>query len=215
MLSKELSELRKNYTLQSLDLTDVDLNPVRQFELWLDQALNSNLPEANAMVLATAGSSGQPRARVVLLKGVVERGFVFYTNYKSRKGLDLSHNPRAGLCFNWLELERQVRIDGKVEKVSEEESTAYFNSRPFESRIGALASHQSSVVRDRQQLETTFKHLYDEYEGKSVPKPWDWGGYVVIPEVIEFWQGRPGRLHDRIEFKKDHNNDWSISRLSP
>lgn len=214
MQTKEIAGLRKNYTLETLDRTDVDSDPLKQFKHWFDQAVKSEIPEPNAMILATAGSSGQPRARVVLLKGVDERGFIFYTNYESGKGRDLSQNPRASFCFNWLELERQVRIDGNVEKLPAEESSAYFNSRPFDSRIGALASHQSAVVGDREQLETTFRQLKAEYEGKEVPRPETWGGYVVKPELIEFWQGRPGRLHDRIEYTTE-NRSWTIRRLSP
>ncbi|MCH8556409.1 MAG: pyridoxamine 5'-phosphate oxidase [Balneolia bacterium] len=214
MQTKEIAGLRKNYTLETLDRTDVDSNPVQQFKYWFEQAVKSEIPEPNAMVLATASSSGQPRARVVLLKGVDERGFLFYTNYGSNKGKELGENPKASLCFNWLELERQVRIDGRVEKLPASESDAYFNSRPFESRIGALASHQSAVVGDRQQLETTYEQLLKEYEGKDVPRPESWGGYLVIPELIEFWQGRPGRLHDRIEYKLE-GQQWTIRRLSP
>lgn len=214
MQTKEIAGLRKNYTLETLDRTDVDTNPVKQFKHWFEQAVKSEIPEPNAMVLATAANGGQPRARVVLLKGVDERGFLFYTNYSSNKGKELGENPKASLCFNWLELERQVRIDGRVEKLPASESDAYFNSRPFESRIGALASHQSAVVGDRQQLETTYDQLLKEYEGKDVPRPELWGGYLVIPELIEFWQGRPGRLHDRIEYRLE-GQQWTIRRLSP
>lgn len=215
MKQEDIAGLRRNYTSQQLDVNDVKDDPVAQFKAWFEQALNAGLTEPNAMVLSTADRNGQPHGRVVLLKGVDERGFIFYTNYKSRKGAQLEQNPLASLCFNWLELERQVRIDGKVEKLSDEESRAYFDSRPFESRIGALASRQSSVVRDRQQLETTFEQFRQEYEGKRVPKPEDWGGFVVRPVRIEFWQGRPGRLHDRIEYESAGTQEWQIRRLAP
>lgn len=214
-LSAEIADLRKNYTLQSLDISDVLADPLRQFKRWFDEALSSNLPEPNAMVLATADSTGQPSARVVLLKGLDERGFVFYTNYGSRKGQHLSGNPKASLCFNWLELERQVRIEGIAERVPDAESDAYFQSRPFESRIGALASQQSTRAESRAQLEETYAKLLKQFGDKPVPRPENWGGYVVRPQLIEFWQGRPGRLHDRIEYRKTEERSWSLARLSP
>ncbi|MCH8569128.1 MAG: pyridoxamine 5'-phosphate oxidase [Balneolales bacterium] len=210
-----IADLRKNYTKESLDLADTDPDPITQFKKWFAQALDSNLPEPNAMALATAASNMQPSVRIVLLKGVDERGFIFYTNYGSRKGIDLAQNKRAGICFNWLELERQIRIEGSCEKLPGAESDQYFASRPFESRIGALASHQSSVVRDRQQLQTQFDQLKSEYEGKEVPRPENWGGYLVKPLRLEFWQGRPGRLHDRIEYNLNDNGVWERRRLSP
>ncbi len=215
MQQDEIAGLRRNYTREKLDIADTEPDPVIQFKKWFEQALKSGIPEPNAMILSTAGTGGQPRGRVVLLKGVDDRGFIFYSNYSSRKGEELQQNPRASLCFNWLELERQVRIDGTAEKVPEDESKAYFDSRPFESRIGALASQQSSVVRDRNQLETTFEQLRKEYEGKNVPKPRDWGGYVVRPSRIEFWQGRPGRMHDRIEYDRSDDGLWQKCRLAP
>lgn len=221
MKSSEIAALRQNYTKESLDYSDVEASPMKQFEKWFEQARSSEIPEPNAMTLATAGYNRQPRARVVLLKGIDERGFIFYTNYESRKAIDIAANDKVSLCFNWLQLERQICIDGIARKVPEEESTEYFNSRPFESRIGALVSHQSSVIGGRQQLETAFKQLKEEYENKPVPKPEYWGGYVVKPERIEFWQGRPGRLHDRIEYTRNTDETisdeaaWTLRRLSP
>ncbi|AXJ01140.1 Pyridoxamine 5'-phosphate oxidase [Cyclonatronum proteinivorum] len=214
-LSQSIADLRKNYTLQSLDIEDADKDPFKQFKHWFDEALKAEIPEPNAMVLATAAQDGQPSARVVLLKGFDERGFIFYTNYSSRKGKQLAENPLASLCFNWLELERQVRIEGRAERLSQEESDAYFQSRPFESRIGALASAQSSEVSGRAALEQRFATLVDEFSGKAVPKPDHWGGYVLAPQLIEFWQGRPGRLHDRIEYNKQEDGSWLNRRLCP
>lgn len=211
----EIADLRKNYTLQSLDQADVQPNPIAQFQHWFKEALSATLPEPNAMVLATVDASGQPSARVVLLKGLDARGFIFYTNYESRKGQQLAANPKASLCFNWLELERQVRIEGIAEQVPAEESDAYFQSRPFESRIGALASQQSTPVHSREELEQTYTRLLKQFENKPVVRPENWGGYVLRPKRVEFWQGRPGRLHDRIEYERDSKNNWSIRRLSP
>lgn len=222
MKSSDIAALRRNYSKESLDYTDVEAHPITQFNKWFEQAVSSELPEPNAMILATADYNRQPHARTVLLKGVDERGFIFYTNYESRKALDIAANDKVSLCFNWLQLERQITIDGVARKVPEEESLAYFNSRPAESRLGALVSHQSSVIGGRQQLETAFKQLKEEYENKSIPKPEYWGGYVVKPSRIEFWQGRPGRLHDRIEYTKTkeetgkaEETGWTIRRLSP
>lgn len=216
MKSSEIAALRQNYSKESLDDSDVDASPMAQFQKWFEQAVSSEIPEPNAMTLATAGHNRQPHARVVLLKGIDERGFIFYSNYESRKGLDIAANDKVSLCFNWLELERQVTIDGVARKVPEEESVEYFNSRPYESRIGALTSHQSSVISGRAELESVFRQLKEEYEGKPVPKPDYWGGYVVKPSRIEFWQGRPGRLHDRIEYTQTSEDAaWVIRRLSP
>lgn len=211
----KIADLRKNYSLQSLDQSDVHPDPLQQFQQWFKEALKGTLPEPNAMVLATVDEAGQPSARVVLLKGIDARGFIFYTNYESRKGRHLAVNPKASLCFNWLELERQVRIEGIAEQVPAEESDTYFQSRPFESRIGALASEQSSPVDSREALEATYSCLLKEYENKPVARPENWGGYVLRPHRIEFWQGRPGRLHDRIEYQRDAENNWAIRRLSP
>ncbi|WOD20725.1 pyridoxamine 5'-phosphate oxidase [Paraburkholderia kirstenboschensis] len=210
-----LAELRKNYSLGSLDVGDVDRNPFRQFDVWFQQAVDAKLPEPNTMTLATVDSRGRPSARIVLIKGVDERGFVFFTNYESRKGRELATNPYASLLFYWIELERQVRIEGRVVKTSAEESDAYFVSRPVGSRIGAWASNQSQVIESRSQLETREREMRLQY-GDEPPRPPHWGGYRLVPEAIEFWQGRPSRLHDRLLYtRSNENSDWQISRLSP
>jgi pyridoxamine 5'-phosphate oxidase len=194
----------------------VDPNPIVQFENWFQQALAADLREPNAMTLATATPEGKPSARIVLLKEVSESGFVFYTNYMSRKGRDLEANPWAALIFYWADLERQVRIEGGVLRVPRSQSETYFQSRPKGSRLGAWASHQSQPVESRAQLEIRLKDLEARYTGRdSVPVPEFWGGYLVRPEVIEFWQGRPSRLHDRIEYRRKGESDWLIQRLSP
>lgn len=213
-MSISISDLRKDYKLLSLDIIDVDANPIKQFQFWFDQALNSDLLEPNAMTLATSTMQGRPSARKVLLKGLDERGFVFYTNYESRKGKEILENPHVALCFHWAELERQVRVEGIARKITREESEAYFNTRPYESRIGAIASNQSAEVASREELEVQYAKLLAHFEGQQVPMPDFWGGYVVDPNVVEFWQGRSGRMHDRLEYRKDKNY-WNITRLSP
>lgn len=209
-----VADLRKDYHLKGLREADAAPNPFGQFQIWFDQALAAQLPEPNAMTLATATKDGKPSARVVLLKGFDERGFVFYTNYQSQKGQELADNQQAALVFWWAELERQVRIEGRVDKVSAQESDEYFHSRPFNSRIGAWASDQSQVIENREVLELHWQELKTEYENQDVPRPSHWGGFRVSPTSIEFWQGRPSRLHDRLRYRLD-DGSWLIERLSP
>jgi pyridoxamine 5'-phosphate oxidase len=208
-----LADLRKNYSLGSLDIADVDPNPFRQFDTWFKQALDAQLPEPNTMTLATVDPRGRPSARIVLIKGVDERGFVFFTNYESRKGRELADNPHASLLFYWIELERQVRIEGAVVKTSDAESDAYFASRPAGSRIGAWASEQSKAIESRAVLEAREREFIAKY-ADNPPRPPHWGGYRLIPDAIEFWQGRPSRLHDRMLYTRS-GTDWTIARLSP
>ncbi|NIE60454.1 MULTISPECIES: pyridoxamine 5'-phosphate oxidase [unclassified Burkholderia] len=211
-----LADLRINYSRASLDEADVAHDPFAQFDRWFKEALAAKLPEPNTMTLATVGADGRPSARIVLIKGVDERGFVFFTNYESRKGRDLAAHPQAALLFYWIELERQVRIEGRIEKTSAEESDRYFASRPLGSRIGAWASAQSAVIDSRATLEAQEKAVGERY-GDNPPRPPHWGGYRLVPDSIEFWQGRPSRLHDRLLYTRDAGTStgWSISRLSP
>lgn len=215
-MDKSIADLRKDYTLQGLHENDVDTNPFVQFKRWFDEARSSQLPEPNAMTLATTTQEGQPSARIVLLKDFDARGFVFYTNYNSHKGQELAENPQAALVFWWAELERQVRICGHVEKVSDTESDTYYYSRPISSRLGAWASEQSEVIENREVLEQRFKELENKYLDSDVPRPAHWGGLRVIPFEIEFWQGRPSRLHDRLRYTlNEEDATWKIERLSP
>ena len=211
-----LADLRINYSRASLDEADAAPDPFAQFDRWFKEALAAKLPEPNTMTLATVGDDGRPSARIVLIKGVDERGFVFFTNYESRKGRDLAANPHAALLFYWIELERQVRIEGRIEKTSADESDRYFASRPLGSRIGAWASDQSAVIDSRATLEAREKAVTERY-GENPPRPPHWGGYRVVPDAIEFWQGRPSRLHDRLLYTRDDaaGSGWTISRLSP
>ncbi|MFN8666238.1 MAG: pyridoxamine 5'-phosphate oxidase [Gemmatimonadaceae bacterium] len=209
-----LADLRREYTLASLDLPDVDADPVAQFTRWFDEARRAEVLEPNAMTLATADATGRPAARVVLLKEVTPRGFVFFTDYRSRKGQELGTNPQAALCFFWKELERQVRIAGTVERITAEESAAYFTSRPLGSRIGAWASVQSAVIPGRDWLEAEVERVGTAYPDGDVPLPPHWGGFRVIPDEFEFWQGRESRLHDRVRYTPN-GESWRIERLSP
>ena len=213
-MPRSIADLRKEYTRAGLAERDVAPDPVEQFRRWFDAALDAGLHEPNAMTVATATREGRPSARVVLLKGFDGRGFVFYTNYEGRKGRELEENPRAALLFYWGELERQVRVEGTVSRVSDEESDAYYASRPRGSRLGAWASEQSRTVEGRGVLEGRLGDLEAEYEGREVPRPPFWGGYRVEPEVVEFWQGRENRLHDRIVFCRE-GGGWKIERLQP
>lgn len=210
-----IADLRRDYTLAGLDESQAHPDPIQQFRQWFDQAVAANLPEPNAMTLATATPDGIPNARIVLLKDLDDRGFVFYTNYHSQKGQELAANPRAALVFLWTELERQVRVGGTVERVSADESDAYFQIRPLGSRLGAWASAQSQVIADRAQLEQQLITVTNTYADGHVPRPPHWGGYRVLPTAIEFWQGRPNRLHDRLLYSRQADGSWTISRLSP
>ncbi len=213
MKTTDISGIRKNYSKHKLDENEVNKNPVLQFKLWLDDALVFKIDEPTAMTLATSDKNGKPSARIVLLKGVNEKGFVFYTNYSSRKGREIKQNPLAALVFHWKELERQVRIEGYVEKIPEKNSEDYFSSRPLASRISAIVSPQSKIIPGRDFLDK----LFIEYKNKSksrIEKPANWGGYVLIPYYFEFWQGRKNRLHDRLCYKRLRKG-WKINRLAP
>jgi pyridoxamine 5'-phosphate oxidase len=210
-----IADIRKDYKLQSLSEKDAAPDAIVQFNTWWQEAIQSEIDEVNAMTLATASADGVPAARIVLLKGFDDRGFVFFTNYESFKGMQLAENPRACLVFFWKELERQVRITGLVEKVSDAESDAYFNSRPEGSRIGAWASPQSQVIESREWLQEREKTYAKDFSGKPLQRPAHWGGYRVKPVTIEFWQGRPSRLHDRLQYTLEGNNEWKIERLAP
>jgi pyridoxamine 5'-phosphate oxidase len=210
-----LESLRSNYALSGLNETDLLETPFQQFQLWLEQAIAAELPEPNAMTLATLSEQGKPIARMVLLKGLDEKGFVFYTNYDSAKGKQLTETDSAALVFWWAGLERQVRVEGTVEKVSSTESDAYFQSRPKASQLGAWASPQSQAIENRGILEKRLAQLEEKYATEKVPRPPHWGGFRVIPSAIEFWQGRPSRLHDRIRYELDEKGDWFYQRLAP
>ncbi|AFY50834.1 Pyridoxamine 5'-phosphate oxidase [Nostoc sp. PCC 7524] len=214
-MDRTIADLRKDYTLEGLSETEVNPNPFIQFKKWFEQALAAQLPEPNAMTLATTTPDGCPSARMVLLKDFDDRGFVFFTNYNSRKGQELAENPQAALVFWWAELERQVRIVGRVEKTSDTESDQYFDSRPANSRLGAWASNQSEVIPKREVLEQRMQDFQNKYENQEVPRPPHWGGLRVIPREIEFWQGRSSRLHDRLLYTHLDDGSWKIQRLSP
>lgn len=210
----KLSEIRKEYTIKSLDVNDVSFDPLLQFRVWLDEAIDSEVHEVNAMCLSTLGLNGFPNARIVLLKEL-DHGFVFFTNYESEKGQEIKANPKASLTFFWPELERQVRIMGSIEKVSAKESDAYFLSRPKGSQIGAWTSPQSTTLADRDELNRRLEEMEMRFSTEPLIRPEFWGGYRLLPFKIEFWQGRPNRLHDRICYEKESNGSWKISRLAP
>jgi pyridoxamine 5'-phosphate oxidase len=212
---QNIAEIRKEYKKQTLLETGIDSNPFTQFNKWWDEAVKSELEEVNAMTLATASANGVPSARIVLLKGAGEKGFVFFTNYNSHKGRELAQNPNACLVLFWAGLERQVRIEGTVEKISEAESDEYFASRPQDSRIGAWASQQSSVIETRANIEASAEQYRQKFADGNIPRPPHWGGYVVKPRLIEFWQGRPSRLHDRLQYTLLEEGGWKIERLAP
>jgi pyridoxamine 5'-phosphate oxidase len=210
-----LANLRREYASESLLEEDVTAHPVDQFRKWWNQVRSSEIIEPNAMTLATASSDGMPSARVVLLKGFDDNGFVFFTNYESFKGMQLAENPKACLVFFWKEIERQVRITGLVKPLAAEDSDAYFNSRPAGSRLGALASPQSKIIESRQWLHQQYDLLAQTYRDKEIRRPLHWGGYRVQPVIVEFWQGRPSRLHDRIQYTLQEAGNWKIERLAP
>lgn len=212
---KTLAELREDYKAGRFNKADADPNPHHQFEKWFQEARDSEEPEANAMTLASIDATGRPSARIVLLKGFSEEGFIFYTNYNSRKAQALEANPQAALVFCWLSLQRQIRIEGTVTKVSEAVSTKYFQSRPRKSQLGAWASNQSEDIQNREELETAFQAIEKKYEKETlIPKPPHWGGYLIKADYIEFWQGRSSRLHDRIAYRLE-NETWNIQRIAP
>ncbi len=214
-MKRDISSIRTEYKAGPLEEDQLFSDPMVQFQKWFEMAIASNVKEPNAMTLSTVSETGQPSSRIVLLKEANEEGFVFFTNYLSKKGREIESNNKVGLCFFWLELHRQIRIEGIAEKISFEESEAYFHSRPFGSQIGAITSSQSAESKGRAYLEKRYQDLYDQYEkaGKA-PMPEHWGGYLVRPEYYEFWQGRESRLHDRFEYSKDKDN-WDIRRLDP
>ena len=216
MNKEDLGQLRKSYDKSSLDLSDVGDDPIGFFKKWFDEASNhSEIEEANAMSLATLGIDDFPKSRVVLLKALTDKGFVFYTNYQSEKGLAIAHHPKVGLSFFWPPLERQVIIKGLIQKTPSDLSDEYFNSRPKGSQLGAIVSDQSNIISDRTILEAKLNALEIQYKNEEIPRPDNWGGYLVIPKSIEFWQGRPNRLHDRIRCNLRQTGFWDLERLAP
>lgn len=214
-MRQDIARIRKTYSQRTLTEENIDPNPIIQFEQWWQEATASEIDEVNAMTLATASADGMPSARIVLLKSFSESGFVFFTNYNSFKGQQLLENPKACLVFFWKELERQVRITGIVQKTSEEESDEYFLSRPLASQLGASISPQSTIIANREWLEQRYDKLEKENASVSIQRPPHWGGFLVRPVIIEFWQGRPSRLHDRIEYSLRDNGEWKMARLAP
>jgi pyridoxamine 5'-phosphate oxidase len=213
-ISKSINNLRREYKLNKLSEETVQRSPFKQFELWFNDVIKLNLPAQNAMILATSDKNTNPSVRVVLLKGLVNQGFKFFTNYSSKKGKNLSENTSASILFYWAELERQVRVEGKIRKLSRIESQKYFETRPYESRIAAWASEQSKIIPDRKFLELRYKNFENKFSGENIPLPPNWGGFILVPNYFEFWQGRENRLHDRICYKKQKGK-WKIFRLAP
>jgi pyridoxamine 5'-phosphate oxidase len=210
-----IASIRSEYMARPFTEAEVDRDPIAQFRAWFGEALDAQVPEPTAMTLATAGREGAPSARIMLLKGVDERGFVFYTNYDSRKAGELTESGRAALVFFWVALHRQVRVEGRVERVTDAESDVYFASRPRGSQIGARASIQSHAIASREALEARVREVEAEFEGREVPRPPNWGGFRVVPDAIEFWQGRENRLHDRLRFRRGPQGSWALERLAP
>ena len=214
-LKEYISQLRYDFSKQTLDESEVNTNPIIQFESWFKEAVEAQVLSPNAMVVSTASKDAVTTARVLLLRNFDEKGFVFYTNHNSKKGNQIDHNPHVALTFFWPELERQIRIEGTVDKQTDEESDEYFVVRPEGSKLGAWASQQSSVVESRAVMDAKFKEMQNHFRGKEIPRPAFWGGYLVKPTMFEFWQGRPNRFHDRIAYVQDENRNWEIERLSP
>lgn len=215
MSKQDLSKIRREYTSSQLDEKSVDKNPFVEFEKWMDAAIKSEVGEPTAMNLATATADGKPSSRIVLLKEVNSRGFVFYTNYQSQKGLEIENNPFGCLNFYWVPLERQIRIEGVIDKVSAEESDAYFKTRPRGSQLGAWTSPQSQRIANREILINRNKEIEERFKDQEVPRPAQWGGYILVPNLLEFWQGRESRLHDRIQYRLLEGDKWEINRIAP
>jgi pyridoxamine 5'-phosphate oxidase len=217
MNTEEIAQIRKEYTLKSLDKADLEKEPIIQFQKWLKDAMDAMLPEPTAMNLATVSKEGRPSSRIVLLKGIENKQFIFYSNFESKKGIEMERNPYVALNFHWVELERQVRIEGIIHKHDEKISETYFQSRPKLSQVGAWASPQSKVIDSREYLEQKFQEIDAQYaQTELLPKPANWGGYAVEPYYLEFWQGRRSRLHDRMIYEIDQNTkNWTINRLAP
>lgn len=213
-IDKSIADLRIDYSQTSLSEADTAADPIIQFGKWFEEAMHAEVPEANAMSLATVGSNGRPSSRIVLIKQFDEHGFTWFTNFESRKGHDLEEHPYGALLFHWVALERQVRIEGRVEKISDSESDAYFNSRPLRSRLGAIASAQSETIASRELLEAEYAKAEQKF-GDHPPRPKHWGGYRLFPDTVEFWQGRRSRLHDRILYTLDADDKWLRQRLQP
>ncbi|MFI5187014.1 MAG: pyridoxamine 5'-phosphate oxidase [Chitinophagales bacterium] len=214
-MDERIDAIRKDYSHKTLTESEIEPDPIKQFDKWWKQAVEAEITEVNAMTLATASADGMPSARIMLLKGFSEKGFLFFTNYNSFKSQQLIENPRACLVLFWKELERQVRITGIIERTNDKESDVYFQSRPKASQVGAIASPQSQVVESRQWLDNRFEKLTDQFKNSIIQRPAHWGGFLVRPVIIEFWQGRPGRLHDRIQYSLLDNGGWKVERLAP